>query len=382
MATPISGPQTATVGQAITRVKNTEPQRVTFVVEYIRELWRLGSLYGYNPVVLLAQAYHETGSLNGEGPFESDVWKDYGNPAGIGVTDGPNRSLTYTTGTDAARAHLIHMAGYVQGNTGWVADSPFKALDPQWPHLVEHEAFGTIEYVEQLGSGVWATQDSDTYAGSILDYMREIEDSADPVEPVPEPQPGPTPTPVPQPDGPILPPIVWVGSPNYHARGMAPIAICYHITDDLNLNNTISWFNNPNSDASANFTIDRDGTIYQHVNSMNAPWTNGDVNKPRLDIGYIQEMRRRGGNFNNGTITIEHVGKPSVPPTEAQYASSIALTRYFTHPDIYGKTIRKIRGFMIRHADINSVSRPYCPGDDFQLGRIITEAGGDPIVLA
>lgn len=375
--TPIQGPQTATFEQAITTVKNTEPQRVTFLLAYLRELWRLCEDANLNPVVLLAQAYHETG-IPGAGPFESEAWIVNGNPAGIGITDGPNRSMTYETGEDAARAHVVHMAGYVQGNTGWVYDSPFKALDPQWEYLEEHPRFGEVRYVEDLGSGTWATQESSIYADAILDYMAQIEGAAQPVPPDQGTEDDPE---IPAPTKAIMPDIIWVGSPNYHARGMPPIGIVHHITGDEVLQNTLSWFNNPESDASSTMVIDRDGTIYQCVSSLNAPWTNGDHKNPHMWVGYCQEMARRRVNWNNGSITYETVARSGDRVTEEQYRSIIALDQYFLHPDVYGDTIVNIRGFQLRHSDINSVTRAFDPGKDYQLGRIITETGGDPIAM-
>jgi hypothetical protein len=378
--TPIKRAPSATLEQAVTWVKNTQPQRESDVLTYAAELWRLCTAVGYDPVVLFAQAAYETG-VPGKGPFESELWKNDLNPAGIGATDaGKQDYRPFHDGVDAARVHTVHMGGYIEGPAqGWLEYTIYKYLDPRWVALLESRMMGTVRTVEDLGSGKWATQASSLYATAILKLMAEIQGAAQPVPPDEGTEEDPT---IPDIIKATMPPVIWVGSPNYHARGMDPIAIIYHCTDDLNLQNTLSWFLNPNSNASSTLVIDRDGKTYQCVSSKNVPWTNGVVRSPNLNIGYVQEMRRRGVNFNNGSITIETVATPSVPPTEAQYKTLEAWTKYFTHPDVYGKSIKKIRGFLGRHADIDSEGRSYCPGPDFNLSRIIRSVNGDPLKLA
>lgn len=177
----------------------------------------------------------------------------------------------------------------------------------------------------------------------------------------------------------LLPAIIWKGTTNFYSRRNGygnPIAMVHHVTDDLKLSSTISWFQTNGSNASSHFVIDRDGTVYQFVSSVDGAWTNGDVQSPRTDIPWLNDALTRGINPNNATITIEYVATPSVPPTDAQYEAGIALCRYFAHPSVYG--IDPDRGHQLRHADINSVSRSYCPGPNFDLERIIEALGGDP----
>lgn len=181
----------------------------------------------------------------------------------------------------------------------------------------------------------------------------------------------------------LLPPIVWKGTSNFFANRSGagdPIAIIYHCTDDLVLDNTISWFQNGSSNASSHFVIARDGTVYQFVSSKDGAWTNGDYNNPRTDLAWLNNAIASGVNVNNRTISYEFVATPSTPPTEAQYQSAIALSRYFCHPKVYG--INPNRSNQCRHADINSVSRSYCPGPNFDLERIIKALGGDPAKVA
>lgn len=180
----------------------------------------------------------------------------------------------------------------------------------------------------------------------------------------------------------LLPPITWVGSPNFfpNRHGYDPVAIIYHITDDLNYANTRSWFSTPVSQASSQFVILRNGTVHQYVSSKDGSWTNGDVNGHRRDMPWLVNAVNRRENVNNYTISYEFVADRSTPVTEEQYVSAIKLSRYFCHPSVYD--IPPHRGWQGRHSDINSVGRPYCPGDDFQLERIIRELGGDPAKMS
>lgn len=181
----------------------------------------------------------------------------------------------------------------------------------------------------------------------------------------------------------LLPDLDWVGSPNYFPNReglrLGPLALAYHITDDLNYESTRSWFMNPNSNASSHIVILRDGTPHQYVSSKDASWTNGDYAKYRTDIPWLVEAIAKGHNVNDYTLSYEFVANGSNPPTKAQYETAIKLSRYFTR--VYG--IPRNRGHNIRHSDVNSVSRSYCPGDAFELEYIIVEGlGGDATAMS
>ena len=179
---------------------------------------------------------------------------------------------------------------------------------------------------------------------------------------------------------PTLGDYTYLGSPNQMSRrGIVPVALSYHITDDLDLDRVLRWLRQEGSNASSHWVIDTDGSKYQLVGSAMASYTNGDVQRPRMDIPWIArhapDWIAKRDNANYYTISIEHVGIPGKPFTDAQIASSIEVSRYYlaTYP-----TITRDRGHMTRHADYNSVTRPYCPGDLFPLGTIIVECDGDP----
>ncbi|HEX5501124.1 MAG TPA: peptidoglycan recognition family protein [Thermomicrobiales bacterium] len=138
-----------------------------------------------------------------------------------------------------------------------------------------------------------------------------------------------------------------------------PEAICWHITEGTN---SLGWLRSPQSGASANYLIDRDGTIHELVPPTESAWANGRVQQPNTRNPLIAGWRQEGCNFNQRTVSIEHEGFSSHDKggslTAAQVASTVALTawlcaRFNIAPD---------ETHIVRHADIDSVDRPNCPG--------------------
>ncbi|MFT4040380.1 MAG: N-acetylmuramoyl-L-alanine amidase, partial [Thermomicrobiales bacterium] len=183
-------------------------------------------------------------------------------------------------------------------------------------------------------------------------------------------------TPAPVPSG-----IIWIGTLNWHERtgGQQPEAIVYHVTDDLVFGNVRSHFTNLASQASAHFVVGREGELWQFVPTRHAAWTNGDYANWRRDIPWLQEAiarcQRGERNLNDFTCNIEFMGKPGLPFTPAQFDRAVEITRYLL--DRYPR-IQPHRGRMLRHADINGDTRPYCPGPTFPLRELILAVGGDP----
>jgi murein DD-endopeptidase MepM/ murein hydrolase activator NlpD len=187
-------------------------------------------------------------------------------------------------------------------------------------------------------------------------------------------QPGPSP---------VITDIIWEGTPNFHDRGgQAPVAITYHMTDDLSFSNVKSWFQNPRSRASAHWVIPEDGTKHQFVGSAKASWSNGIIKNPRTDILWMNEAVRQVNlgrrNFNDYTINLEFIGKPGRAFTDRAIRSGIEIVRYYV---AISPGITPNRGHHLRHADIDSVDRPFDPGPLFPLADIMRAVGADPLRL-
>jgi N-acetyl-anhydromuramyl-L-alanine amidase AmpD len=157
------------------------------------------------------------------------------------------------------------------------------------------------------------------------------------------------------------------------------VATIYHVTNDRNFANVKQHFQNPAEEASAHFVVTEDGVPHQFVRSTASSWTNGKIRNPRTDIHWLNAAVERCNaglqNLNDYTLSIETMGIPHEPFREAQIATVLEITRYFLakYPGI-----RKNRGHMGRHSDIDSVERDYCPGSTFPLSEIIRAVGGDP----
>jgi LysM repeat protein len=86
----------------------------------------------------------------------------------------------------------------------------------------------------------------------------------------------PTPAPVSE-VVPEAPAITWVGSPNFNRRPNPDDiwAIVIHATANRTLDGVVTWFNNPEAQVSAHYTIGKDGQIVQHVREKDRAWHAG-----------------------------------------------------------------------------------------------------------
>ena len=363
MSIPILDKPSASLDHAKAWARQRRAARLQDVDAYLTEIWRLCAKVGYDPAVAAAQSSHETGG------WTANWWTDALNPAGIGVTGVAGVGLRFRSPIEAARAHAVHLAVYARPTVLHRLPPEWIALDGRFTDAWLAGYAGKAKSIDDLG-GRWAADEG--YGPKIEQHWRGIKDAVVAPKPTPQPTPGGAPLPA---------GIVQVPTGNWHERtfGQQPVAIVYHITDDMNFANVRGWFQNPVSNASSHVVIDRDGTIYQFVSSGKAAWTNGDFKRSRTDIAWLtaaiaQSWPNGPRNLNDFTINIEHVGTPGNPPSEAQYRSSIAISKYWR--DRYG--IKPNRAHLLRHGDINSVDRSYCPGPSFDLARVIRELGGDP----
>jgi hypothetical protein len=158
----------------------------------------------------------------------------------------------------------------------------------------------------------------------------------------------------------IMPQETWAPSPNFHISTRKKIAIVYHITAGL-FPGCLNWLRNPVSQASVQYLVCRTGAIYQLVKEANEAWHAGEVNRPSWAL-------YDGSNPNYYCLGIEHEGFDGTL-TEAQYQSSLALTRELISK--YG--IPADNNHLIGHYRIDSVRRPNCPGPRFPWARLFAD---------
>ncbi len=115
------------------------------------------------------------------------------------------------------------------------------------------------------------------------------------------------------------PTVEFVGSPNFNRRPRGEIsAIVMHATANGTLQGVINWFNRPDAQVSAHYTIGKDGTIVQHVRNEHRAWHAGksewqgrpDLNSWSIGIEMV--------NWNNGQD----------PFPEAQHQAAVNLAAY------------------------------------------------------
>lgn len=137
--------------------------------------------------------------------------------------------------------------------------------------------------------------------------------------------------------------------------GMSPKIIVIHIQEGSNFG---SWEHFHVVQASATVLIGKNGEIWRLVPENWGPWTNGDVQSPTAKGWEV--INKWGADPNAYTLSIETEGfTGEFPKTEAQMNAVIWQVadwkaRY---------NIEQV--YVIRHADINSVTRPNCPGNPY-----------------
>ncbi|WP_415803770.1 glucosaminidase domain-containing protein, partial [Hathewaya histolytica] len=142
--TPIMGKAEITKGQAVTYLKNGNPNKSEDdIVYFVNSTWEEAEYEGIRPDVAFVQMMKETGYLK----FGGDVGSDQNNFAGIGAVGGGAKGDSFPDIKTGIRAVVQHLKAYA-------SKEPLKnkQVDPRY-HLVEK---GISPYVEGL-SGKWAS---------------------------------------------------------------------------------------------------------------------------------------------------------------------------------------------------------------------------------
>ena len=179
----------------------------------------------------------------------------------------------------------------------------------------------------------------------------------------------------------------WIKSPNCDERECECISmIVIHYTA-LSLSETIKRFKDKNSEASAHYIIDRDGSITQMVKDEKKAWHAGEsefegkshVNDFSIGIELVNwgPLRKKGGRFYTwkNDWSEPYDGETPViskdgcwqPFSEEQYETLVQLMKTLSkkYPSI---TRERIKG----HCDVCVPSgRKIDPGDAFDWERIL-----------
>ncbi len=153
-------------------------------------------------------------------------------------------------------------------------------------------------------------------------------------------------------------------SPNHWVANNEIKAIVLHGTAG-GFKGSVDWLCNPAHDVSANYLIDKDGTVYCLVDPYKGlrAWANGPVNKPDAKLIWLADASKNGVNPNLLTISIEHVAtaaemKAGTPMPLAQQAASLSLCDQLLRDFNLPRTEQTVVG----HSQIDKVNKADCPG--------------------
>jgi hypothetical protein len=274
----------------------------------------------------------------------SPIWTARLNPAGLGVTDGEDQGISYKNGQEAARGILIHHAAY----TGITLPEAWKSwlpLDPRY-QLAKDKFGGRVTNWEDYGNGLWAT-DTKYWQGLWNRYTQVQQYNTGDTTNMPN----------------IIDKYLHVAQDGYAAVnrryigrfGMSPKIIVLHIQEG---NNWGSWQHFHVVSASSTVLIGKNGDIWRLVPESDSPWTNGDVAAPSAKGWAV--INKFGADPNVYSLTIETEGFTGEWPKDQRQLDSV-VWQIKTWMEKYNIPIE----YVLRHADINSVSRPNCPGNAF-----------------
>jgi N-acetyl-anhydromuramyl-L-alanine amidase AmpD len=268
--------------------------------------------------------------------WQSKYARERNNPGGIGaINANPDLALRFSSPAAGVRAHVAHLLSYVAGRGAWTYD------DPRSGDIAAVGWLGVVHVLNDL-NGRWAYPGT-TYGQSIADLANRLLAT-----------PGGSVGSIPRP-----PMNIAHHSPNMdgYPEPRNIQLIVNHIADGT-LDGTLSWFANPASEASSNFLIDTDGTIYYIVPLDHSPWTNNPLHNPDRSNPIIAHLADAGIDPNTVSVTIEHVGKKGDRLTAAQWDSTVWLQAWLCQEC----SLPADRTHIIGHYQIDSVNRAYCPG--------------------
>jgi hypothetical protein len=144
------------------------------VRQYLETVYELAPQLNLNPDIIAVQSVHET-TVEGA-PWASHWWQARCNPAGIGITGDPAQnalSRDFGNGVAAARAHLLHLSLYVNGEAVPAGFSTNE--DPRWDAALAAGFAGIASRLADL-TNTWARDDD--YAEKIARRLNNLEREA------------------------------------------------------------------------------------------------------------------------------------------------------------------------------------------------------------
>lgn len=151
----------------------------------------------------------------------------------------------------------------------------------------------------------------------------------------------------------------FAASPNFSERNHGVEGIVVHVTGGGTCAGIASWFANKDSKVSSHFTVCKDGTVLQHVDTAFAAWHVGIVNKPNRDNPLIANWLNRGVNPNRPTLGIEV--QLAVGEVLGDYPHMLWSFDELLLWAVYTFNLPADRVHVIGHFEIDSVNRAVDP---------------------
>ncbi|UVD36489.1 lysin A, N-acetylmuramoyl-L-alanine amidase domain [Rhodobacter phage RcXuper] len=195
---------------------------------------------------------------------------------------------------------------------------------------------------------------------------------------------------------------VQAPSPNFTDKVIKPVFIVMHYTAGWEVKSTLQTFANRSSKVSAQFTIDIDGTIYQHVPCNKRAWHAGpssyngvkNLNDHSIGIEFVNPgfLRKVGDDMYQDAYGSRVSGKSVGPMVEAAHARVGSGTFYwpaYSKAQIEaGEALTKalIEAYPIRdivtHEEIDTRGWKTDPGPAFPMNRfkaLLSDLGEDVV---
>ncbi len=223
-----------------------------------------------------------------------------------------------------------------------------RLVDTAWVYYARERIRDVYDWPD---GQVWApagdNNDPAGYLRAVIDFMNAHADQgAPPMGSIPKP-PMDTSHPSPNRDG--------------YSTPRKVEAVVWHISQG-NLASNLSWLTNPASNASSNYEIAKDGTIYELVPPDHSAWANGIMQKPNLNNPLIAAWAGGKINPNTRTVSIEHEGFSSNNQGGALTAEQVDAHTRLTAWLCQEFGLPADRTHILGHFEIDDVDRPFCPG--------------------
>ncbi|HEY8599124.1 MAG TPA: N-acetylmuramoyl-L-alanine amidase [Thermomicrobiales bacterium] len=306
-----------------------------------------GAYYGIAADAAFAQSIHETAAYT----FGGQVSKWQHNPAGLGATnDGAAGGgwATWAAGIDAYYIHLLAWCGDPRGAKDYrIAavrqEAAKKGYATTWRSLGGRWAVPGLTYgdaIEQMWQEILQEPGGATMGLTITPKYTTVN--------------------------------IWQGR-----QGHKPEALVMHVAEGGKAG-VDSWFHNPESEASAHYLVNKDGTIWQFVKEADTAWANGKTNQPNRADPLIAAWLDAGINPNRKTISIETEGFWYQDMTPEQLRSVGALAA-----DIHRRYGWPTDGSrLFGHNEFDAVDRARCPSfSRAEWDAILAAVKGGTIVV-